>query len=65
MIGKFKNGKLIKCPKCKGEHLEEIDHCFEVDERKANVVYDVMCNECKHEFEITDVFIYQYSDGEL
>lgn len=61
MIGKYKNGKLINCPKCNCKYIEHLDHSLDVEYKEVKIVYDVECKECSNEFQIIDVFIYQYS----
>lgn len=62
MIGKDKKEKLILCPKCKSESIEQEDYSIDfVDETKIEVSYDVWCKDCNHSFEIADIFNYSNS----
>lgn len=51
-----------KCPKCGSEKLEQEDYNIDfIEEKVIHVSYDVWCGDCKHEFEIIDVFKYSSS----
>lgn len=61
MIGKYKNGKLIRCTKCKSENLDTLEYDFEIEDNKIKFEYEVQCMECKYTFKIIDTFIYSES----
>lgn len=56
----------MQCPKCEGSNLEVMEYVVtDIVDDKLNIVKNMICDTCKHEFTVVSKFKLQHISNEV